>query len=222
MFVAGTEASRRRRDALLTMRRKAGIFIGASRSRLFFYGLAVLVGVLSVQQVFLAVPNTGFSWHWLFTHQFLDLNQALTLLFVLLGVLIAHYQFVSASRPYLHQTTVDNELKGAWWRSTLKNSGAGLAIMRMAAYRVVFSDGTVAAPRARDVYDALRHHQFNLGADVKFARFTQGSALGAGKEIVLFEVTRGRAAEIRAFEVEIEYESLLGDVFRVDFQLEPR
>lgn len=203
------------------MRRKPGIIIGASRSRLFFYGLAVLVCALSVQQVLLAIPSTGFSWHWLLTHQFLDLNQALTLLFVLLGVLIAHYQFVSGSRPYLHQTTVDNELKGTWWRSTLRNSGAGLAIMRMAAYRVVFSDGAVAAPTAQDVYRALEQRRFNLGGDVKFARFTQGSALGAGKEIVLFEVTRSRAAEIRAFEVEVEYESLLGDVFRVDFQLKP-
>jgi hypothetical protein len=191
-------------------------------ARAWFVALAIVAIVLTVHGVIAEKPRHVSLGQWLATRKLLSVNEGLALLVALVAVIIAHRQFVLNTRPYLHWTTVESDFAARIWRATLKNHGAGLAVIRAARYSVIFPGEAERAGTYEEILGALDKHGVAIGPGFMLVRFTRGSVLGPGGEIRMMEMSFDDAKRIRALDVDLEYDGVLGDAFRMRVALIPR
>ena len=191
-------------------------------ARAWFAALAVVVVIFIVHGVFAEKPPNVSIGLWLASRRLLTVNEGLALLVALVAVIIAQRQFVLNTRPYLHWTTVESDFTNRIWRAKLKNHGSGLAIIRSADYSVIFPDQPELKGTYEEMLTALAKHGIAIGPGFMLARFTPGSALGAGAELGMFEISFDDAKRVRALDIDMRYEGVLGDDFRMRIALIPR
>jgi len=198
----------------------------ARDARVWLVGLGLLAALLTLHGIWTdwrVAPGTEALVPWVLKRKLLTINEGLTIVIALGAVLIAHRQFVYAARPYLHWTTVETDLQQGMWRAILKNAGTGLAVIRSAAYAVNFEspggrlDGTY-----EEILDELSRRGVSLDADFKLVRFSDGSTLAGGDQVVALEAAVDRLSGIDGIDIRFTYEGVLGDSFEMHARLLPQ
>jgi hypothetical protein len=201
--------------------------------------VGLLILVASILAIF-AFVKANFTTAEMQTHlpwrlTLLSFNEALTLLIALLGLSIVRRQFAMGTRPFLIYTSYNTKeslfvlhpqsTPARIWKVVLKNVGPGLAIINSVRYRLTFQGEPTSHEFAlvgETLIKQLDTAGIHMGTHFDLILFSAGAPLGAGSEIVMFEILPEVMNRLSVLDVEITFSGTLGDRFLKEIFLIPR
>jgi hypothetical protein len=163
----------------------------------------------------------------------LDVNNAITALVALLGLVSIRQQLLIGIRPILSYTgkvlrpdewsLISPKPEDFAWRVTLRNVGMGPAIIRSVRYSVSTSDGVTNSLESHDDLIArLDTAGLTRRLEYEVQHVSAGAAIGSTESIVLFEGLQSVSRTIRSLDVCISFSGMLGEAFEKDVYCVPR
>jgi hypothetical protein len=162
-------------------------------------------------------------------HPWLDSRAAVTALVGLLGLAVARANLALGLRPYLSYSNLGPKSgdTSPQYSVLLRNEGTGPAIIVGLKYKLrkqgeqwesILEHETV-------VQRVLDHCGLKEGSDYKLARFSSGATIGKDKDRTVLEVKNEsieRLLKLSNFDIEVQFEGLLGDVYQKTIHCLPR
>lgn len=165
--------------------------------------------------------------------KWLDYTTSVGLLAGLFTIFFARYQFSLSQRPLIsyysrkkdRTETAFNIKKGAIFNTTsIKNEGAGLAIVLSSGYKIALSERELDKPYVSywEVEEKLREMGFLRERDYWLTYFSPGWTIGADATERIFEMNTALITSIFAIDIRITYAGLLGDKYEKQIYCIPR
>ncbi len=172
------------------------------------------------------------SRHWIFQAPLLETRAAVTMLMGFLALAIGRAQLALGLRPYLsyintNPTKEESQQNRKYCRVHVRNDGTGPAIIRHVSY-ILRTPGNEWRHyhQHEDVVARLdAEFHLKLGVDYQLPRFSVGTALGKDKQLIVFELLDrlvGEFTELDAFDINFQYDGLLGDLYEKTIHCIPR
>lgn len=178
------------------------------------------------------LPTAAWEPSWLWSLKLLELNDALTLLIGILGLLAVRQQVALGTKPHLGYEGRKNEESetalepGEVWTVALKNSGSGVAIVERQTFRMYLLGD--ASPDERfllshdQVVEQLKARGLVHGRDYALTRYSGSATIAANTKELLLEILIEKSLPIIALDMRLEFRGVLRDRFERTFFLIPR
>jgi hypothetical protein len=158
-----------------------------------------------------------FLWKW----ELMKTSDALIVFVTLLAAVVAMKQLEIATKPlliYINAPFEDSAMglkveKGkSIWRCTLKNVGAGSAIIQRCTFKFSTKSGDKMQSFVgyKEIIDLMEAKGFKNQTDFALVHITKGAAIGSQAEHPLLEFGSEVAACLQTFDFDFEYKGLLG------------
>jgi hypothetical protein len=191
--------------------------------------LTLASGVLMVHELSRSQLSALSVWpQWIWDLSLVPPDAGATIFIGLLTLIVVREQATASTRPLMTYSSMQGGANSSglpsddtgFWNVEIENVGAGAAIIRSVAYRLSRADSYSLDYSA--TVQQLKLLGLQIGRDYALYTFSAGGVIGPGAKTSVFEIGLKNISAIKDVDVQLEFETTLGDRYRKEVYCIPR